>query len=313
MRGLLILVGMSCLASGCALVPEVAHQPRFHNPFPQLSRVAVLPFFNQSGDPTLNGLEVANAYRTELQQIPGFEVMPVGVVDQKLRALQSPLDERTDFQQLARDLGVDVVVVGSITDFDAYYPPRMGIAVNWFAANPAFQPIPPGFGLPWGTPEQEFIPDSLARDAEFALARERLSAATPYPNYPFSPHNPPVPAEQIQPGEEVSQDPTNRGQSASVASARMQPRAADFLPQQRPIIELVRQYDGHDAELTDRLANYFRWRCDERAGGWQAYLQRKDDFMRFCCYLHITEILAARGGAGETRVLWRWPSDRYEP
>jgi hypothetical protein len=28
--------------------------------------------------------------------------------------------------------------------------------------------------------------------------------------------------------------------------------------------------------------------------------------------LHLTETLAARGGAGEARVLWRWPIRRYE-
>ena len=26
---------------------------------------------------------------------------------------------------------------------------------------------------------------------------------------------------------------------------------------------------------------------------------------------HIAEMLTARGGAGTTRVLWRWPNDRY--
>ena len=42
----------------------------------------------------------------------------------------------------------------------------------------------------------------------------------------------------------------------------------------------------------------------------ESYLQRSDDFIRFCCHLHITEMLAARGGAGKTRVVWRWPIGR---
>ena len=52
------------------------------------------------------------------------------------------------------------------------------------------------------------------------------------------------------------------------------------------------------------------FRDDARIGGWQSYLQRSDDFIRFCCHLHITEMLTARGGAGETRVVWRWPERR---
>ena len=34
------------LLSGCNLLPDIAHQPTLHNPFPQLSKVAVTPFFN---------------------------------------------------------------------------------------------------------------------------------------------------------------------------------------------------------------------------------------------------------------------------
>ena len=29
-------------------------------------------------------------------------------------------------------------IVGAVTDYSPYYPPRMGLAVNWYAANPGF-------------------------------------------------------------------------------------------------------------------------------------------------------------------------------
>ena len=40
--------------------------------------------------------------------------------------------------------------------------------------------------------------------------------------------------------------------------------------------------------------------------GWlhETYLQRSDDFIRFCCHVHICEMLSARGGADQTRVVW---------
>ena len=60
-----------------------------------------------------------------------------------------------------------------------YYPPRMGLAVDWYAANPSFHPIPAGYGLPWGRAEEEFIPSTLVQEAEFALAREQLKTQTP--------------------------------------------------------------------------------------------------------------------------------------
>ena len=72
----------------------------------------------------------------------------------------------------------------------------------------------------------------------------------------------------------------------------------------------VRAYNGHDPDFTAALANYYAFRDDARFGGWQSYLQRSDDFIRFCCHKHISEMLTARGGAGKTQVAWRWPYSR---
>src|SRR5437868_6748323 len=171
------------VAGGCAALPDRIVEPQFHNPFPQIYRVAILPFFNQSADPTVDGDAVAMAYYNELQLIPGFEVMPVGVAKQMLAASIAATGQEprggADFQLLARQMGVDAVLVGSITEYSPYYPPRMGLAVDWYAANPSFHPIPAGFGLPWGRAEEEFIPSTLVREAEFALAREQLKTQTP--------------------------------------------------------------------------------------------------------------------------------------
>jgi hypothetical protein len=346
---------LTCLfGGGCAAIPEVRHEPQFHNPFPQLHRVAILPFFNLSDEPTVNQDDVAHAYYTELQQIPGFEVVPPGVVKQFLAATGQSIDGATDFQQLARDLGVDVLIRGAVTEYSPYYPPRVGLAVDWFAANPSFHPIPPGYGLPWGTPEQEYIPESLVREAEFALAREQLKTQTP--------EMPPEAADisakpsQVRPaGGQASTGsdlPAPDAAPEAIAPGRSWPQSTEgaggeqmelaapgppvpelpvdwpdprgFIPpppspvpppprpQGEPIISHTRIYDSSDQWLTERLEHYYFFRDDARHGGWQGYLTRSQDYIRFCCYLNITEILAARGGAGQTRVVWRWPIGRYE-
>ena len=74
----------------------------------------------------------------------------------------------------------------------------------------------------------------------------------------------------------------------------------------------TRIYHGQDAKFTERLSTYYYLRDDARFGGWPAYLERPSDFIRFCCYLHVTETLAARGGTGDARVVYRWPIRRYE-
>lgn len=194
---------LALCASGCAAFPDVMHQPEVHNPFPQLHRVAILPFFNQSAEATVDGEQVAIEYYTALQKVPGFEVMPVPVAMQAVREMGVSPQKAEDMQWIARQLGVDVVIAGSVTEYSAYYPPRIGLAVNWYAANPGFHPIPAGYGLPWGTGEEEFIPNNLKREAEFELAREQLKSQTPLlpddrdyqptreeaPNVPAAPKN----------------------------------------------------------------------------------------------------------------------------
>lgn len=291
---------------GCSVIPSVVHQPQFHNPYPQLSRVAVLPFFNQSDVPTVDGFKVAEIYQTELQKIPGFQVVPVGVVEAYLKESKLQLDSATDFRKVASDLGVDAVVVGSVTDFSPYYPPRLGLAIDWYAANEGFHPIPPGYGLPWGTQEEEFIPDSLVWEAEFALAKEQLATQTPKTKEENE-------SEQAAESKELT--PAQQ-RNLSMGLPKDWPNPKGFVPpgpkqerpvataSNKPIIEQVRQYDGADGDLTAKLDLYYRFRDDGRAGKWQGHLERSNDFMRFCCYLHITEMLAARGGAGETRLVF---------
>ena len=54
------------------------------------------------------------AYYAELQKIPGFQVLPVGVVEQVLVDLQLELNNPDDVQHLARELEVDVVIRGRV-------------------------------------------------------------------------------------------------------------------------------------------------------------------------------------------------------
>ena len=219
---------------GCNLVlPEISHQPVVHNPFPQLSKVAIVPFFNQSDEPTVDGREFALAYFTELQSVPGFEVVPLGVVEEAIIDEHIDLSTPADVRRLAQVLDVDAVIVGAVTDFSPYYPPRCGLRVEWYARNPGFHEIPAGYGLPWGTPDEEFIPAPLVFEAELALAKEQLATQTP--NCP-----PPAPIQACT---------TQRKRAAVVADAAS------------------RQWGHHDAGQRQRarctaITQRFRRGCD---------------------------------------------------
>jgi hypothetical protein len=306
--------------------------------------------------------------------------LPVGAVEAAVagfegQVLQRPISSPEDLQQFARYLGVDAVVHGSITDFQAYYPPRMTLKVNWYAANEGFHPVPPGYGLPWGTKAEKKIPESIRLEAERALAREQMqsqipqlvgqagevdslelqaaaetleseggvglaSAAAASDERALSieelhvamPSTVIADTEEVVADENFEEDASNDLEAVGMAGLPFTPSnlpavwpdPQGFIPpapkvarpvaraQSLPIISHMKAYNGNDEDFTQRLSEYFYFRDEARFGGWEAYLQRSEDFIRFCCHLHLIETLAARGGQLESRTVVRWPIDRYQ-
>jgi hypothetical protein len=339
---------LGCLSlTGCEMMPAIYHKPQLHNPFPQLSRVAVAPFFNMSTEPTLDCEKVTLAYYNELQTVPGFEVVPVALVEKAMMATKNNLRNPEDARRLAQHLDVDAIVIGGVTDYSPYYPPRFGLKVSWYTANPGFHPIPPGYGLPWGTRDEKDIPGPLVFEAEMAIAKAQMKTQTPaQPVTPVAepprrrdaePPSPPLPGDAqstppkggakegdgVKPVDYTVEADANVTTSTNPATETALPKdwpdpkgfippgprstPPPYQPSKDPVLRHVRIYNGNDEDFTAALSNYYALRDEARFGGWQGYLQRSDDFIRFCCHMHISEMLSARGGAGESKVVWRWP------
>ena len=82
--------------------------------------------------------------------------------------------------------------------------------------------------------------------------------------------------------------------------------------QLEPIISYRRTCNGNDEDFTQALGEHFYVRDGTRFGSGQAYLFSSQDFMRFSCYQHFFETLSPRGGQLESRMILRWPINRYE-
>lgn len=298
-RGLIAVIGLGVLFAGCSAFQKPALRPAVHNPFPQIHKVAVAPFFNLSAEPTLDGRKVAIAYYNELQEVPGFEVIPVGVVERAVYQNRIALSSAEEARRLARLLGADAVVIGAVTEYSAYYPPRLGLQVEWYAANPGFQPVPPGYGLPWGTDEEEKIPDRLVLESQLAFARDALRSQTP--DCPADPAN----------LADEGQSPAKQGLTArqEASPQGLLPHLAASIPgncqpSAEPILKHTRVYNGGDTEFVHLLREHSQFRDDAALGGWQSYLSKSSEFVRFCCRLHIWEMLTARGGADKSQLVW---------
>ena len=120
------------------------------NPVPGLTTVAVAPFLNLSHERSVDGRRFAFAYQAELQKVPGFQVLPVGVTEQAIADLGLDLGGPEDaLEARPKALKVDAVVIGAVTDYNPYYPPRIGLQVSWYSPK-AWRFVP---GIP--VPERE--------------------------------------------------------------------------------------------------------------------------------------------------------------
>jgi len=103
---------------------------QMENRHAELHTIAVAPFFNLSPHPAVDGSAVGTTFFGELQQLDGVTAIPVGVVEALMKEKRLSLNDPDEALQIARMLGADAVVVGAITDYDPYYPPRVGMALQ---------------------------------------------------------------------------------------------------------------------------------------------------------------------------------------
>ena len=85
---------------------------------------------------------------------------------------------------------------------------------------------------------------------------------------------------------------------------RMMP--APLFDPRKPIMSYTRIFDGADSEVINRLRDYIELRGDRRGGGWEAYLHRSEDFIRFTSHIMIVEMLSLHGGATKSQIVFKW-------
>lgn len=396
---------------GCVIV-----QTGVTNPIPGMTTVAVAPFINLSAERSVDGRRFALAYHAELQKIPGYQVIPVGVTEQAMVDMGLNLDSPDDVLRLAKSLGADAVVIGAVTDYTPYYPPRIGLQVSWYAPEPwRFSPGIPtdprlgeavrGWRFAAAEPalsglvarSAERMPVIRAQSPETEVSRgvvqangiagrnpitltgidveeavsgplliappqgstEPASTAMSLSDPPSLVLTPPAAApveqasseelptghtvpveiataeqpvvEQPVPVPPATEEPIAKLPAAEEQAMGRQPALASLvcppgaslsgetcppfggqfagLPPgpydpRKPIMAYTRLFDGSDAELTALLRDYVLLSGDLRSGGWEAYLHRTEDFLRFASHRMIVEMLTLHGGESKRRYVW---------
>lgn len=294
------------------------------NPVAGLTTVAVAPFFNLSDERSVDGRRFALAYYTELQKVPGFQVVPVGVVEQAIYDERLEMNNPDDVLRLAEVLGVDAVVVGAVTDYSPYYPPRIGLQVSWYSPR-EWEFVP-------GIPTDEFAlaafrPRVLKTQYRHArvvekkrLRREMYEMqynmqGTPQgdclPGMPCNPATPAVTPPAYVPPAVPPAEPEFRGQSPELppdnlpATAPVVIISTDPFDPRQPLMSYTRLFDGADAKVTANLRDYVELSGDLRSGGWEGYLHRSEDFIRYTAHAMIVEMLQLHGGEAKRRIVFK--------
>ena len=176
---ILTLLGLAL--TGCEVMPVTRYKPTLHNPFMEMRSVAIVPFIDLTGnDVRVDGQEFARHFALELQRVPGFRVIANKIVEDTMWEHEiHKFESVDDVRYLAELLKVDVVVIGKIHHFNMSYPPLTKFETEWYHVNPYMHPIVEGYGLPWGTEFERFIPDKIVHLSEMNLAEAQIKTQTP--------------------------------------------------------------------------------------------------------------------------------------
>lgn len=129
MRVLLLAVVL-CAVVGCEK-PMV--EQRIEAPYAERQVWAVAPLRNESGSRHANGVQLADELTRAFEQVVGIDALPLNRVLEAMDALRlTGIESREDAIHLREALGVDALVVGSVTHYDAYDPPKLGLSLDLY-------------------------------------------------------------------------------------------------------------------------------------------------------------------------------------
>lgn len=91
---------------------------------------AVVPLRNESGTTLFDPSDVSDKVVEAAAQVRGVRVLPLNRTIAAMRSLKMPaVSTPADARRVATELGVDGLIVGSITSYDPYDPPKLGLAL----------------------------------------------------------------------------------------------------------------------------------------------------------------------------------------
>jgi len=121
--------------AGCSNGPQTVEQPHvMASPYSGPKLWAVVPFRNESGTTLVDPAALADKLVQQLQQIDGITVLPVNRTLEAMAAMElRSIREVPDAMELMQALDADGLIVGTVTAYDPYEPPKLGAIVQLYS------------------------------------------------------------------------------------------------------------------------------------------------------------------------------------
>lgn len=133
LSGWLIAGVVLWLCIGCTQTKKPDRPSQLLSPYPAEKLWAVAPIRNESGTTLVDSFVLADKLVQQLQQVEGIQVLPANRVIAAMQQLDMPaLQSVADVMRLAKAMGVDGIVVGTISAWDPYEPPKIGSTIQLY-------------------------------------------------------------------------------------------------------------------------------------------------------------------------------------
>jgi len=127
--------------SGCGnSTPDYGAERPLNLPGSTRQTWAVAPAVDLSGQKSVDSILQADLLYGQLQQVAGLNVVPVNRVVAVFEALKITQIQSEEQAALICDLlGCDGLIMASVTYFDPYEPPKMGVSLQLFKKSPSYR------------------------------------------------------------------------------------------------------------------------------------------------------------------------------
>ena len=185
----LLLLAAVLALPGCLHGPRRAAELRAPWAPAESRTLAVAPLLNESGSLHADGVRLADRLTERLNAAAGVSTVPVNRVLAEMERL-ALAEIRTDAEarRLRTGLGVDGLVAGTVTAYDPYDPPKIGLNLGVFYAGPAPEEPTPRPADPRGWSGAEGAPDlrAMSRSATPREVGAGGGGASPAPAGPVA-------------------------------------------------------------------------------------------------------------------------------